>query len=83
VQSATYAIYVGYKDQVSNAFNDRSFSDSISPAAVKSSNTKQAVQVMVWPTYKLQAKAKARYLEYDDRAWVEDEHGRGILALAP
>ncbi len=84
-ESGTYFIYVGFKDQVSNAFNDRSFSDSTSPKSIKSTNTKQAISVEVHPRYKFSKAAKAkRYETYgkaEDRAWVNDLSSRGILAL--
>lgn len=84
-QSGRYFIYVGFKDQVSNPFNDRSFSDSTSPRPIKSSNTKQAMSVEVYPRYKFSKGAKAgRYQTYgnaEDRAWVDDLSSRGILAL--
>jgi hypothetical protein len=84
-ESGTYFIYVGFKDQVSNAFNDRSFSDSTSPRAIKSTNIKQAISVDVYPKYKISKASKAkRYETYgkaEDRAWVNDLSSRGILAL--
>lgn len=84
-ESGKYLIYVGYQDSVSNAFNDRSFSDSISPAAIKSSNTKQAISVKVYPKFKfskVKTKAYTSYGKAEDRAWINDLSSRGILALA-
>lgn len=84
-QSAKYYIYVGFKDDVSNPYNDRSFADSTSPRSVKSANTKEAVSISVWPKWKLQGvTSKARYAAYgkkEDRAWIADAGGRGVFSL--
>jgi hypothetical protein len=54
-ESGTYVIWVGFKSDVSNAYNDRSYSDSKSPSAVKGSNTKEAISVRIWPKLKLKS----------------------------
>ena len=83
--SGAYFIFVGFKDLVSNAYNDRSFSDSMSPRAIKSTNTKQAISVQLYPRFKFARAAKAKryesYSKADDRAWVDDLSSRGILSL--
>ena len=83
--SAKYYIYVGYADNVSNAYNDRSFADSVSPAAVKSTNTKEAVSVRVWPKFRFSGVTPKAYEAYgvrEDAAWVNDVEGRGVFELA-
>lgn len=81
--SGEYRIFVGF-ETVCNAYNDKCYSDAKGPSEVKSGNTKELVQVNVWPKMKLsKSSSKALPLEFDDKQYVDDWSSRGVFKLAP
>lgn len=78
-----YRIFVGF-ETVCNAYNDKCYSDAKGPSEIKSGNTKELIQVNVWPKIKLaKSSSKVIPMQYDDDKYVNDWSNRGIIQLSP
>lgn len=81
--SGEYRIFVGF-ETVCNAYNDKCYSDAKGPSEVKSGNTKELVEVKVWPKLKLEkSSTRSIPMSYDDERYVDDWTSRGVIAHFP
>lgn len=77
--SGEYRIFVGF-ETVCNAYNDKCYSDAKSPSEVQSDNTKELVNIKVWPKLKLaKSSSRAMPLEYNDQMYIDDWSNRGVF----